>query len=208
MTATEDRSQSFTLSRFRLELVREAEMPYEPIRCREPLSVARFLFAEVVARLGREVMGAVFLDTRHNAIGYTVAYVGTLTRAQVELEDSSSWSRTSTPSLGCRRSPDNPATLTTHPDTHHSIRSTSRVFAVFPGEVVRARTQYHPPTSPPRRGAAPGSVFGTQASSVGVAGGRPTACSGRRSPPPLKLRAAKCPDRCGSLRSASEPDLP
>lgn len=32
----------------------------------------------------REVMGALFLDCRHRALGHTIAYVGTLNRASVE----------------------------------------------------------------------------------------------------------------------------
>lgn len=72
-----------TISRFRLCLVREAEAPYEAEPCAHPGAAARFLHRELEG-YDREVMGALFLDAKHRAIGYTVAYVGTLSRAAAE----------------------------------------------------------------------------------------------------------------------------
>ena len=73
-----------TIARYRLSLVREAEVPYEAKRCTSPATVAQFLQKHVVGDRDREVMGAVFLDTRQQAIGHTIAYVGTVNRTAVE----------------------------------------------------------------------------------------------------------------------------
>jgi len=71
-------------TRYRLELVREHEVPYEELEpCNRPERAAKFL-AELVRPFAYEVMGAVLLDTRNRAIGHVIAYMGTLNRAAVE----------------------------------------------------------------------------------------------------------------------------
>ncbi len=73
-----------TITRYRVALVREEATPYEsPENCGDPAAAARFLHT-ILASWDREVMGALFLDTRNRAIGHQVAYIGTLTRAAVE----------------------------------------------------------------------------------------------------------------------------
>ena len=73
-----------TIARYRVALVREESTPYEtPQHCGDPETAARFLH-QVLSSWDREVMGAVFLDTRNRAIGHQLAYIGTLARAAVE----------------------------------------------------------------------------------------------------------------------------
>ena len=73
-----------TIARYRVALVREEATPYEsPEHCGDPAAAARFLHT-ILSSWDREVMGALFLDTRNRAIGHQLAYIGTLTRAAVE----------------------------------------------------------------------------------------------------------------------------
>ena len=74
-----------TVSRYRLSLIREADVPYEgtPVSCRHQGAAARFL-ADLLAGFAQEVMGALYLDGRNRAIGHTFSFLGTLTRASVE----------------------------------------------------------------------------------------------------------------------------
>jgi DNA repair protein RadC len=73
-----------TIARYRVALVREESTPYEtPEHCGDPEAAARFLH-RILSSWDREVMGALFLDTRNRAIGHQLAYIGTLTRAAVE----------------------------------------------------------------------------------------------------------------------------
>ena len=72
-----------TTCRFRLMLVREEPEPYGPEMCASPAQAAPLLH-RLVAGLDREVLGALFLDTRHRAVGHTVAYIGTLNRTVAE----------------------------------------------------------------------------------------------------------------------------
>lgn len=76
-------SEAITFMRYRLNLVREESPEHEPADCGQPHAAAR-LAHQLVGGYDREVMGALFLDTRHRTIGYTIAYVGTLSRAAVE----------------------------------------------------------------------------------------------------------------------------
>lgn len=62
-----------------MALVREEATPYEaPKHCGDPAAAARFLHP-ILSSWGREVMGALFLDTRNRAIRHQLAYIGTLT---------------------------------------------------------------------------------------------------------------------------------
>lgn len=87
MSSYPDRSQRSprfrTTSRFRLTLVREDPQPYGPTPLACPEDAARFAH-QLTVGCDREVMGALFLDCRHRALGHTIAYVGTLNRAAVE----------------------------------------------------------------------------------------------------------------------------
>jgi len=77
--------ESYSVGRYRLVLVREAESTYQagPDRCSEPSQAARFLHVELDGAY-QEVMGGLFLNARHRVIGYNLAYRGTLERAAVE----------------------------------------------------------------------------------------------------------------------------
>lgn len=75
---------SQTITRYALRLVAEGCTKFERlIRCDQPETAARFLH-QVLEGADREVMGALYLDTQHHAVGYTIAYVGTLYEAPVE----------------------------------------------------------------------------------------------------------------------------
>ncbi len=66
-----------------MKLERESLIPFaEPVHCGVPESAARFLHRQL--DYDREVVGALLLNARHYAIGYTIAYVGTHKRASVE----------------------------------------------------------------------------------------------------------------------------
>ena len=78
------RMETRTLTRYGLRLVSEGRVQYEHlIRCDQPETAARFLH-HVLEGIDREVFGALYLDGRHQAIGHTIAYVGTLSQAPVE----------------------------------------------------------------------------------------------------------------------------
>jgi len=73
-----------TILRYRLRLEREPAPPYEkPVLCERPAAAAR-LASKLVADVDREVMGALYLDSRNRAVGHTIAYVGLLSRVSVE----------------------------------------------------------------------------------------------------------------------------
>lgn len=73
-----------TVARFRLQLVREADVPYDRrVVCDQPESAARFLH-QVMEGLDREVVGAIYVNFQHSVIGHTFAYVGTLGSALAE----------------------------------------------------------------------------------------------------------------------------
>jgi len=73
-----------TIARYRLQLVREAAVPYDhSIVCDQPERAARFLH-RVLDGYDREVLGALYLTSSHRAIGHTLAYIGTLTYAPAE----------------------------------------------------------------------------------------------------------------------------
>lgn len=83
-TDTPTQADVQTLTRYGLRLVCEDRVPYDRlIRCDQPETAARFLHT-VLEGIDREVFGALFVDSRHHAIGHTIAYIGTLTQAPVE----------------------------------------------------------------------------------------------------------------------------
>jgi len=59
------------------------EMP-EPLTLLRPVQIAAFLWQRVFEGLDREAMCAVYFDTSRRVIGWTLAYVGCLTRCHVE----------------------------------------------------------------------------------------------------------------------------
>jgi DNA repair protein RadC len=74
-----------TIARYRLRLVKEDEEPVaEPESLSRPAEVAAFLWRRVFEGLDREAMCAVYADNSNRAIGWTVAYIGCLTRCSVE----------------------------------------------------------------------------------------------------------------------------
>ncbi len=74
-----------TVARYRLLLVKEDEEPIsDPESLTRPAEVAAFLWKRVFAGLDREAMCAVYADNLCRVIGWTVAYVGCLTRCSVE----------------------------------------------------------------------------------------------------------------------------
>jgi len=76
--------EPLTITRYRVALVREASVPYEATHyCGRAIESARFLH-QILSQWDREVMGAILLDVRCRAIGYQLAYIGTLTRAAAE----------------------------------------------------------------------------------------------------------------------------
>ena len=78
-------AKGHTVARYRLLLVKEDEEPVsEPESLTRPAEVAAFLWQRVFAGLDREAMCAVYADTLCRVIGWTVAYVGCLTRCSVE----------------------------------------------------------------------------------------------------------------------------
>ena len=73
-----------TITRYRVALLREESTPYEaPQFCGNAEGASQFLH-QILSTWDREVMGAIFLDVRNRAIGYQLAYIGTLARAAVE----------------------------------------------------------------------------------------------------------------------------
>ena len=77
--------EGYTVARYRLLLVKEDEETVsEPESLTRPAEVAAFLWERVFAGLDREAMCAVYADNLCRVIGWTVAYVGCLTRCSVE----------------------------------------------------------------------------------------------------------------------------
>lgn len=72
-----------TSSRFRLMLVREEDAPYGAEPCAFPAQAAKLLHSVVVG-WDREIVGALYLDTRNRTVGHTIAYIGTLSRTAAE----------------------------------------------------------------------------------------------------------------------------
>lgn len=73
-----------TITRFQLRLIAKDCVHYDRyLRCDKPESTARFLH-QVLEGVSREVLGALYLDGQHHAIGYTIAYQGTLFEAPAE----------------------------------------------------------------------------------------------------------------------------
>lgn len=77
------RERPKTLLRYRLSLVRESRVRYDAEHLPGAEAVVSFLSRQFGDR-DREVMGAVYMDVRNVELGYTVAYIGTLSRAAVE----------------------------------------------------------------------------------------------------------------------------
>ena len=68
--------------RYRLELVELVDGKiHRPALLDRPPAIADFVW-EVVRCRDREVLGSIWLDGSHRAIGYTIAYVGTLDRVR------------------------------------------------------------------------------------------------------------------------------
>jgi DNA repair protein RadC len=86
-TATARRrvAQGHTVSRYRLRLIKEEqESVSEPETLIRPSETAAFLWKRIFDGLDREVMCALYVDNQRRVIGWTVAYVGCLTRCSVE----------------------------------------------------------------------------------------------------------------------------
>jgi DNA repair protein RadC len=78
-------SKCHTVARYRLCLVKEEqESVSEPETLIRPSEIAAFLWQRIFDGLDREVMCAVYVDVSHRVIGWTVAYVGCLSRCSVE----------------------------------------------------------------------------------------------------------------------------
>ncbi len=78
-------AKGHTVTRYRLLLVKEDEEAVsEPESLTRPAEVAAFLWNRIFEGLDREVMCAVYADNTRRVIGWTVAYVGCLTRCSVE----------------------------------------------------------------------------------------------------------------------------
>ena len=78
-------AKGYTVSRYRLRLIKEDEEPVsEPESLTRPAEVAAFLWQRIFDGLDREVVCGVYTDSRCRVIGWTVAYVGCLTRCSVE----------------------------------------------------------------------------------------------------------------------------
>ena len=76
-------SQFPSVSRVRLALVNEPAGEFESASCSRPADAAR-LIHPLVAGEPQEVVGALLLNGRHRAIGYTIPYRGTPSKAIVE----------------------------------------------------------------------------------------------------------------------------
>jgi RadC-like JAB domain len=78
-------AKAHTVTRYRLRLIKEDEEPIaEPEILAQPKEIAAFLWKRVFDGLDREVMCVVYVDNCHRVIGWTVAYVGCLSRCNVE----------------------------------------------------------------------------------------------------------------------------
>lgn len=74
-----------SVARYHLRLVKENEdSVWEPETLSRPSEIAAFLWKRAFDGLDREVMCAVYLDVSRRVIGWTVAYVGCLSRCAVE----------------------------------------------------------------------------------------------------------------------------
>lgn len=72
-----------TIARYRVALVHEEDTPYGDVACSDPEAAAKFL-EDLLRDRTQEHMVALYLDTRNRVIGWTVAHVGTLSRAACE----------------------------------------------------------------------------------------------------------------------------
>ncbi len=82
---TRGAAKGHTVARYRLRLIKEEPEPVsEPETLSRPAEVAAFLWNRIFDGLDREAMCAVYVDNRNRVIGWTVAYVGCLTRCSVE----------------------------------------------------------------------------------------------------------------------------
>jgi DNA repair protein RadC len=78
-------AKGHTVTRYRLHLVKEdQECIAEPEILIRPAEIAAFLWKRIFDGLDREVMCAVYVDLSRRVIGWTVAYVGCLSRCNVE----------------------------------------------------------------------------------------------------------------------------
>jgi DNA repair protein RadC len=78
-------AKGHTVARYRLRLVKEDEEPVsEPESLNRSAEVAAFLWRRIFDGLDREAMCAVYADNSNRVIGWTVAYVGCLSRCSVE----------------------------------------------------------------------------------------------------------------------------
>ena len=75
-------TQLRTTSLFRLQLVREADYPYQVAPLSSPDSAARF-FRPLFEGLDREQMAVAFLDAKHRVIGVGIVSIGSLTASIV-----------------------------------------------------------------------------------------------------------------------------
>ncbi len=74
-----------TVTRYKLRLITEdQEELRDPETLVRPVQIAAFLWKRVFEGLDREVMCAVYLDVQSRVIGWTIAYVGCLSRCGVE----------------------------------------------------------------------------------------------------------------------------
>jgi DNA repair protein RadC len=84
-TARRRAARGHTVSRYRLRLIKEEQEPVsEPETLSRPAEIAAFLWQRIFDGLDREVMCAVYVDHQRRVIGWTVAYVGCLSRCSVE----------------------------------------------------------------------------------------------------------------------------
>lgn len=72
------------IARYRLGLVHEGCVPYDTTtKCDRPETAAPFLH-RLLRTYDREVVGGLYLNSQNDAIGHSIAYIGTLTQALVE----------------------------------------------------------------------------------------------------------------------------
>jgi DNA repair protein RadC len=78
-------AEGHIVARYRLRLIKEEQEPVsEPETLIRPPEIAAFLWDRVFEGMDREVMCAVYVDHRRRVIGWTVAYIGCLSRCSVE----------------------------------------------------------------------------------------------------------------------------
>ena len=84
MKVRKPRYEAGFIARYRLSLVREGELPYGLAhQCNNPDVVALFLH-DLLKDACQENMGCLMLDVRSRAIGYHIAYRGSISRIQIE----------------------------------------------------------------------------------------------------------------------------